>query len=270
MPVVVFQSYFSWLKRRSLLGIVMIVITAATKQEMDGISRCLKKKQRILDVCCEARLNTYKDKEVLTIQTGIGRNRAESTIESILTSYQPSAILSLGFAGALIPDLKIGDLVICASVVSEDETYGTSVNPYYADEYLLNCSVKALDGNGLKWLRGTGVTISKLASDAKGKNGLRDRIRAEVCEMEDYWIARAASGYGIPFLAVRVIYDEIDTVLPEYNRMVDRHSNVKLDRTMIYVLTHPGQLLNMWAAYRNYCRTKESLSIFTENFLDSL
>lgn len=248
----------------------MIVLTAATKQEIGGISRCLNKKQRIPDARCEAWLNTYKDKEVLTIQTGIGRNGADSIIASILTSYQPSAILSLGFGGALIPDLKIGDLVICASVVSEDEIYGTSANPYCADEYLVHCTVKAVDRNGLKWLRGTGITISKLASDAKKKHRLRDRIQAEVCEMEDYWIARVASDCGIPFLAVRVIYDEIGTVLPEYDRMVDRQGNMKLDRTMAYVLTHPGQLLSMWAAYRNCCRAKESLSVFIENFLDTL
>ena len=270
MPAVACRNYFSWPKGRGLLRIVMIVMTAATAQEIDGISRCLRRKQRIPNDSCSAWLSTYKDKEVLTVQTGIGRSGVEPAIESILTSYPATAILSLGFGGALIPDLGVGDLVICAAVVPWDEAVNEPANRYYADEYLVKHTIEAMDGNGLKWLQGTGVTISRLASNAKEKHGLRDNVQADVCEMEDYWVAQAASARQIPFLAVRVIYDKNNAILPDYDRMIDRRGNVRLGRTMAYFLTHPRQLFKAWASYRNCSREKVSLSAFVEKLLDIL
>jgi len=248
----------------------MIVLTAATSQEIEGIGRCLGSKQRVVNDGCTAWRSTYKDKEVLLIQTGIGRSGIERMTKSILTSCPATAILSLGFGGALSPDLAVGDLIICASVIPWNDTTNTPADAYYPDEELLKVTIKAMNGNERKWLKGKGATVPKLASNKTEKQMLRDKVQAEVCEMEDYWVANAAEARGIPFLAVRVVYDELSDELPDFERMVDTRGNVSISRTTAYLLSHPKQLISAWASYKNSCRAKESLSVFVERFLDLL
>ena len=248
----------------------MIVITAATSQEIDGISRCLGSKQRVINVGCIAWRNTYKDKDILIVQTGIGRSGIERMTDSILNSYPATAILSLGFGGALSPELAVGDLVICTSVAPWDETTGVIANTIYADKYLVKSTIKAMDGSRWKWFQGKGATVPSLASSAKEKYELRNKVQAEICEMEDYWIALAADAGGVPFLAVRVVYDELNDNLPDFESMVDTRGNVRTGRMTAYLLTHPKEIFGAWTSYKNFCRAKESLSAFVERFLDVL
>jgi adenosylhomocysteine nucleosidase len=248
----------------------MIVLTAATSQEIDGIGRCLGSKLRVASDGCTAWRSTYKNKEVLLVQTGIGRSGIKRMMKSTLTSWPTTAILSLGFGGALSPDLAVGDLIICASVIPWYETTNTPADACYADEELLKTTIKAMNGNGQKWLQGKGATVPKLASNTKEKQILRDKVQAEVCEMEDYWVAHAAEARGIPFLAVRVVYDDLNDEIPDFERMVDTRGNVDISKTTAYLLTHPKQLFHARASYRNCCRAKESLSAFVEKFLDIL
>ena len=184
----------------------MIILTAATSQEIDGIGRCLGSKQRVVNDDCTAWRGTYKNKEVLLVQTGIGRSGIDRMTKSILTSYPATAILSLGFGGALSPDLAVGDLIICASVIPWNDTTNTPADAYYADEELLKSTIEAMNGNGRKWIKGKSATVPSLASNAKEKHGLREKLQAEVCEMEDYWVALAAGARGVPFLAVRGLF----------------------------------------------------------------
>jgi adenosylhomocysteine nucleosidase len=243
-------------------------MTAATGREIDAISRCLGKQHRIADDGYTAWHSTCKNKEVLTVQTGIGRVMVERALNPILAAHQANTLISIGFGGALTAKLGVGDLVVCTSVVPHDGADGGPLAPYVADERLVKCAAGAVAN--LKCLLGKGVTVARLASNAVEKRALRDKVGAEVCEMEDYWVARAASARKIPFLAVRVVYDELNTMLPDYESMVDRNGNVRLGATTSHILTHPGQLFNAWAAYRNYSRAKDSLSTFLERFLDVL
>jgi len=243
----------------------MIAMMAATGQEIEGISRCLKKRRLNADGC-RAWRGEYKSKEVLTVQMGIGRNMAEGALAWVLASFTPEALISLGFGGALNERLRIGDLIICAKASSGDR----SLESCQADAHLTECALRAVKGNGRKWLAGNSVTVSRLHCDAGTRQKLAEKVRADVCEMEDYWLACAAGAKGIPFLSVRVIYDEIDASLPGFERMVDARGNVRPGGIAAHLFTHPRQLLKMWGSYRDCRRAQASLAAFTEKFLDTM
>src|SRR6185295_7504736 len=50
--------------------------------------------------------------EVIVDRTGIGKVNAALHTQSVLFRYRPKAIVFTGVAGALVPLLKIGDLVV--------------------------------------------------------------------------------------------------------------------------------------------------------------
>lgn len=251
----------------------MIVITAATKQEIDRISRCLDSRQRIANDGYVAWQGTCKNKEILAVQTGIGKGMVEGVLGPLLTCYKATALLSLGFGGALTGELSTGNLVICSTVIPLNETDGclsTEVNPCYANEHLVTHAIEAAGGSGLKWTHGKSVTVSRLVSNMMEKQELGERTRAQVCEMEDYWISRIAASRQIPFLAVRIIYDEISTRLPDFKRMIDIHGNDKPWWATAYILRHPRQFVNVLSSYRNCSRAKDGLSVFVVKLLDVL
>lgn len=58
--------------------------------------------------------------EVIVDRTGIGKVNAALHTQSVIFRYRPSAILFTGVAGALVPLLKIGDLVVATQAVQHD------------------------------------------------------------------------------------------------------------------------------------------------------
>ena len=83
----------------------------------------------------------------------------------------------------------------------------------------------------------------------------------------DYWIAQLATKRNVPFLAVRVVYDELQESMPPLDQFVDLDGTLKLSRAIPYLLTHPGYGFNAPALYRRSRRAKRSLATFVRDFL---
>jgi len=246
----------------------MIVMTAATRQEAEAIAGCLENRQRIDNNGFLAWRGTRGQTNVLAVQTGMGKQRVENSLGAFLAVHPATAVISLGFGGALTRELRSGDLVICATTISLNEPGGGSeTSRYHADEQLVRRAAGLLKTGGTRWILGKGVTVLRVVSDAAVKQGLRDRSEAEVCEMEDYWVSRMAGARGIPFLAVRVIYDEFGAALPGYEKLVEPDGNTRAFRAMTHFMAHPGQILKSGGYFLNYRSAKASLSKFVAEFL---
>lgn len=242
----------------------MLVITCATSTEIDSVTRWLIGKRRMKFIGCTAWQGTYKQNEVLALQTGMGRAGVENVLNPILGSQKITGVLSIGFAGALKKDMSVGDVVICTSVVSASE----KADSYHADSNLVKCALEAMNGKECKYITGKSVTIPRPACTQEDKQRLKDTFQVDVCEMEDFWIAGIASEKQTPFLAVRAISDELDCKLPEFKGIIDSQGYVKSGKAVSYLLTHPLYINNTLNIYRNFRRAQKSLSLFTASFLD--
>ena len=90
----------------------MLLITAALKEEL----------RVAIDLCCRPARVTfgasrlwqgyYRDATVYFLRTGIGPLRAGKRLECLLAAFRPTRILVTGYAGALEPSLRPGDLVV--------------------------------------------------------------------------------------------------------------------------------------------------------------
>src|SRR5215831_3558037 len=94
----------------------MMIVVAALDSELAGIRHHLELADsfHIGDVRMEhGRLG---GQDCVLVQSGMGRQRAEQALRAVLAQYQPVAVLSLGFCGALAATLRVGDLVVCSPV----------------------------------------------------------------------------------------------------------------------------------------------------------
>jgi nucleoside phosphorylase len=61
--------------------------------------------------------------ELLLVANGAGARRAASAVDAAADIFQPDAVISTGFCGALDPELGVADVVVATSVAAADRRY---------------------------------------------------------------------------------------------------------------------------------------------------
>lgn len=115
--------------------------------------------------------------------SGAGRERAARATEELIARYPISALISAGFAGALSPALKVGDLVVDTSVAEwrmAAARQGARQGPVLSLEHVVRTAAE----------RAGFATTGALAVDT-----------------ESAAVAGVAARHGLPFANVRAITD---------------------------------------------------------------
>ena len=160
------------------------------------------------------------------------RERTAALVES--AARQASCLLSFGIAGALAPDLRPGDVVISAEVVSGSQRW-------QADE-LFQGGVAEL-ARDIGAFRGPVLGASAvLATEAQKSRAWRE-TGALAVDLESDVVARIASQAGIPFLVARTIADTAYRELPPAALIpLSGAGTPNLARVLGSVLRRPGQI----------------------------
>ena len=250
----------------------MLVVLGALREEITDLRRRMivegifpKDDNRIYQ-------GKYANKDILLAQTGIGRQKAERATEFILDHYPVTALICLGFAGALARELKVGDVVLITTLYSGDEpTNGDLIPqiPGYSDTNLVSIAAQSQESKGSGFLQASSITVVNPVSEPKAKLALGEASHAKVVDMESYWIARLASAKNIPFLSIRAVSDTVDDRLPPFDRLLNSGS-WQWGRATLYFLTHPQQLTNLFHLYRNARQARRSLTAFMDSFIVKL
>ena len=66
----------------------------------------------------------YDNIRIVVVESGTGFARARRATQAMIDAHSPKWILSSGFAGALVPTVKIGDIVVADSIV---DTHGQTL-----------------------------------------------------------------------------------------------------------------------------------------------
>jgi adenosylhomocysteine nucleosidase len=123
-----------------------------------------------------------------------------------IESEKPRAVLSCGFSGALTPDLSAGDIVLASSVRDESG----EVIP--ATESLRKAARTALEG--LRITEGELFCATRVAATPDEKR----KLSGVAVDMESWAAANAAREAGLPWIALRVILDPLESELPGFTR----------------------------------------------------
>lgn len=172
-----------------------VAIVAALEREV----RPLVKNWRVSDKEHDGRrFRFFENGEFVLVCGGIGADATRRAAEAVIVLYQPSVVYSAGYAGALDPRLKVGEVIRAARVVN------------------------AGDGSSVQIAGGDGVLVSYPAvANPEQKAKLRDSYQAQAVDMEAAAVARAAEARGVGFCALKVISDEVDFEFPPTDRFVD-------------------------------------------------
>ena len=149
----------------------------------------------------------YEAESVAVCQTGLGR-RAHDAAVALLGEFAPDAVLSVGTAGGLNPELSAGQLIACSHVHHADMRGGLDETPAFSDEGLVTLALEVARTTGLDAMVGSAVTVDEVVWTSTEKADLHEWMSHDVVEMESFWIGKAAAAADLPYLALRVVTDQ--------------------------------------------------------------
>lgn len=164
-----------------------LLVVAPTKRELGGL-------RPGGDHACRAAI------------VGVGHEAAPA-FAALLDAERPSAVLSLGFAGGLLPALPTGALTLCTAAAAHDAPSIDLDSASAAD---------ALRRAGVAAAFGALLTVGAPLLTPEAKHAAHAASDAAVVDMEGYALARLAGERGVPIAALRAVLDAVEHALPPF------------------------------------------------------
>ena len=215
-----------------------LAIVAALEREV----RPLVKSWRVTDKEHDGRrFRFFENGEVVVVCGGMGAAASRRASEAVIAIFDPNIICSAGFAGALDPKLRVGDVVRPSSVINAGDGSRTVVE----------------GGEGVL------VSFASVASPLQ-KSKLRDSFGADVVDMEAAAVARSAEARHKQFTVVKAISDEMDFEFPAMDRFIDADGRFSQGRFAWYAGVRPWLWPRVMRLARNSKRASHALCAYLD------
>ncbi|MGH9601832.1 MAG: phosphorylase [Terriglobales bacterium] len=192
-------------------------IVAAMEREVDPLLKNWRRRENSETQNGAARhLSIFESKAGFLVVGGIGAVAAGRAARLALELGPAEVLVSAGSAGALKPELKVGDIFRPAKVID------AATGAHFASQ------------------GGTGTLVTSGAIlGPQEKKAAASRFAADAVDMEAAAVAAVARERGVGFLAIKAISDELDFVLPPIGQFVDSEGQFQTGRFVRYLALRP-------------------------------
>ncbi len=181
--------------------------------------------------------------EVMVVEAGIGRERAQRAVRYIIEHYHPDALLSVGFAGAVRPEFGVGDVLVCDRLFAVDgppEQWQPDRAQCYAVQ---DRPLHLKNGHGLGYPSCGCLTAPVLVASRSLKRRIGESFPVAVVDMEGYWVGEAAASSRTPHMVARCVLDTAGQSLPAFvTQVVSSNGRRSWGDIARYVLARPTDL----------------------------
>ncbi len=225
-------------------------------------------------------------RRVTILQSEIGAAGFAERLAKHLESDRYDALIVAGLAGAIDRKLRVGDAVlydlcydaraidlgqapgecranfpVCSSSRQEPPE-GTRANwkvcstlseeaaVVACNEMLSELLFNSVAASGLRCVRGSGVTVSRIVIEARSKLKLGARYGASTVDMETFEALSACARLNLPAAALRVISDEAARDIPDFNRAYDADGRMNGRRMAGAMIARPVAALRFLLSVR--------------------
>ncbi|RZU39209.1 nucleoside phosphorylase [Edaphobacter modestus] len=162
---------------------------------------------------------TREEDELIAVCGGMGANAALRAFTAAEFLGALDLVLSVGWAGALAPEMKTGDCYIPSEVIDAQT----------GERFLLT--------EGKRKLR---LVTTPRVADTEEKRRLSESYGAALVDMEAATVARLAQIRGVPFCCFKAVSDAPDAKLPDLNGVIDTQGQMQMLPFLAYVAVRPG------------------------------
>jgi len=246
----------------------MLMIAAALEEELKvGMALC-PRKYRVLNGKIHLWQASRNGRAMAFLKTGVGPKRSAANLAEALRSIPCTRLLVVGYAGALDPELRLGDLV----AVEKAMAFSLGKLKPHWDRVKLDGACDLAEAKklartaasaGLRIRTGDILTSAHVLGDPEHKRILFEKFHASVVDMETAALARVAAENGVPVGCVRAISDEAaDSFLAAFSYDPSLHVP---GRARKLAGTGMRQIYRKWKS--NTAAARKSLAQFMEIYL---
>ena len=156
--------------------------------------------------------------DVVIARAGVGKVNAAVCAQTMALIYEPELIINSGVSGALVPELRVGDVVIGTDVVQHDvDTTALGDEPGFVstvdrlsfplDNFVSTAIAAAAEELGIRAVRGRIASGDQFVASTERKEEIVRLFSAVTCEMEAGAIAHVCFLNRIPCAVIRSISD---------------------------------------------------------------
>ena len=220
-----------------------VVMLAAMPQESRPLLKLLGTGRRLAGEPFPTWFQRSSHVELLLVETGMGEEEGSAGRSArLVRAPGVDLLVSIGFAGSLWPDFRVGQVVWSREVAAYDGEWESIVGGLPSRFPL---------GTGRLAVRPLSPARFLTVDRVRSKAGMVGRFAEDptVVEMESTAVAAAAYGRGVPFLGLRAISDESTHEIDwRLDSIVDRAGGVSAPKVMGSLLRRPmplGSLLRL-------------------------
>ncbi len=179
--------------------------------------------------------------------SGAGAGNSFRAAQRLAAEFPLGGLVTLGFAGGLIPGLRAGDVVLADVVIDQDS------------QERFACSTDLLPVRFNR--RGNLLSAGAVIISSEEKFRLGEKWQAVAVDMESAGVARAAAAAGVPFCAVKSITDSADESLSiDFSRCQREDKNFSFWAIACQGLSTLNGARDLWRLARNARRAASSLA----------
>ncbi|QWU13453.1 adenosylhomocysteine nucleosidase [Paenibacillus sophorae] len=192
---------------------------------MDEEIKLLLEQMEHSEAVVKAGITYYKGSigrnSIVVCKSGVGKVNAAVTTQIMIDTFGAQKILFTGVAGALHPELEVGDIVISSECMQHDMDvtalgYARGIIPYQetsvfpADPELVQFAEKACRDLGVRYVTGRILSGDQFIASHESVAMLREQLGGACAEMEGAALAQVCQMNGIPFVVIRSMSDKAD------------------------------------------------------------
>ena len=196
----------------------MIAILGAMREEVAPLLERIKDYKEVKYANNVFYLANFDGKELVIAYSKIGKVNAALTASAMIEKFGADKLLFTGVAGALNPNLKIGDMLYATSLVQHDVDITAFGHPHgyvpetsifiKSDDALNALASSVAAEKGIELKGGVIATGDQFICDNAKKEWLKATFKADAAEMEGASVALVCESLGVPFFVLRAISDE--------------------------------------------------------------
>ena len=183
----------------------MFAFVASESREFSGLLRHVEGSTALdwgIDFARDGLLN---GRAIVIAANGPGPKLAASAAKAIKGHYELEGLASIGFCGALLPDLHAGDVLVATSLVTVPPHPGVPQALSLPHSHVAHALSVPRTHSCERLVRL--LSIDQVAHTAESKHNLHHQTSAEAVEMETAGLAPLAREWQIPFFAVKIVTD---------------------------------------------------------------
>lgn len=200
----------------------------------------------------------YDGIRIVVVESGAGMAKADRATRDLIEVHSPKWVLSCGFAGALQPQLGLGEIV---AVNQSADEHGHD----------LQIDLKMASDPARRLHVGKLVTVGKIVRTVAAKHELAAKTEALAVDMEAYAVARVCQELHRKFLAFRVISDDLATDLPpEVMSIFGDTGAVRFGAVVGSLWKRPSSITDLWKLREQATQAAEHLADFLDGVVKQL